>query len=114
MLLTKITAAQSEVVLSYHSMRGLYFMAVVFAATIVFTTTGDACLDQSLIYSYTMQYIIINSRQWTIHFNYRFLVLLQYLEAKCLCHSKFVYPLKISLGMKIDTKHFMLEYVSVR
>ena len=64
MLLTKTTAAQNEVALSYHSVCGLYFMAVVFAATIVFTTTGDACSDQSLIYSYTMQYIIINSRQW--------------------------------------------------
>ena len=34
-LLIKTTAAQNEVALSYHSMRGLYFLAVVFAATIV-------------------------------------------------------------------------------
>ena len=33
-LLTKITAAQNEGALSYHRVRGLYFMAVVFAATI--------------------------------------------------------------------------------
>ena len=33
-LLTKITAAQNEVAHSYHSVRGLYFLAVVFAATI--------------------------------------------------------------------------------
>ena len=35
-LLTKTTAAQSEDALSYYRMRGLYFLAVVFAATIVF------------------------------------------------------------------------------
>ena len=34
-LLTKITAAKNEVALSYHRLRGLYFLAVVFAATIV-------------------------------------------------------------------------------
>ena len=33
-LLTKTTAAQNEVALSYHGMRGLYFLAVVFASTI--------------------------------------------------------------------------------
>ena len=34
-LLTKTTAAQNEIALSYHRVRGLYFLAVVFAATIV-------------------------------------------------------------------------------
>ena len=34
-LLTKTTAAQREVALSYCRLRGLYFLAVVFAATIV-------------------------------------------------------------------------------
>ena len=34
MLFTKTTAAQNEVALSYHSVRGLYVLAVVFAATI--------------------------------------------------------------------------------
>ena len=33
-LLTKTTAVQNEVALSYHKVRGLYFLAVVFAATI--------------------------------------------------------------------------------
>ena len=32
---TKTTAAQNEVALSYHKVRGLYFLAVVFEATIV-------------------------------------------------------------------------------
>ena len=32
-LLTKTTAAQNEVVLSYHIVRGLYFQAVVFVTT---------------------------------------------------------------------------------
>ena len=34
-LLTKATAAQNEVAFSYHIVRGLYFLAVVFAANIV-------------------------------------------------------------------------------
>ena len=29
--LTKITAAQDDVTLTYHSMRGIYFLAVIFA-----------------------------------------------------------------------------------
>ena len=33
-LLTKTTAVENEVALSYHRMRGLYFLAVVFASTI--------------------------------------------------------------------------------
>ena len=33
-LATKTTAALNEVALSYHRLRGLYFLAVVFAATI--------------------------------------------------------------------------------
>ena len=35
-LLTKITDAQNEVALSYHRVRGLYFVAIIFAATIKF------------------------------------------------------------------------------
>ena len=34
MLLTKTTAAQNEIALNYHSVRGLYFLAVVFLTTI--------------------------------------------------------------------------------
>ena len=33
-LLTKTTAAQNEVALSYHKVRGLYFLAVVFVRSI--------------------------------------------------------------------------------
>ena len=33
-VLTKTTAAQNEVALSYHKVRGQYFLAFVFAATI--------------------------------------------------------------------------------
>ena len=33
-LLTKTPAAQNEVALSYHKVRGLYFLAVIFAMTI--------------------------------------------------------------------------------
>ena len=35
MLLTKTAAAQDEVALSYHTVRGLYFLAVVFAAIVI-------------------------------------------------------------------------------
>ena len=35
MLLTKIIAAQNEVAHSHHSVRGLYILAVIFAATVV-------------------------------------------------------------------------------
>ena len=35
MLLTKTTASQNEVALSYHKVRGVYFMVVVFVAIIV-------------------------------------------------------------------------------
>ena len=35
LLLTKITAAQNEVAISYHRVRGLSSQAVIFAATIV-------------------------------------------------------------------------------
>ena len=34
-LLTKITAAQNEAALSYHNVRGQYFVAVIFVATTV-------------------------------------------------------------------------------
>ena len=34
-LLTKTSATQNEVALSYHRLRGLYFLAVVFVAAIV-------------------------------------------------------------------------------
>ena len=38
---TKTTAARNAVALSYHRVRGLYFLAVVFAATIVDTFLGS-------------------------------------------------------------------------
>ena len=34
-LLTKTTAAQNEAALSYHRLRGLYFLAVVFVRSII-------------------------------------------------------------------------------
>ena len=34
MILAKTTAAQNEASLSYHKVRGLFFLAIVFAATI--------------------------------------------------------------------------------
>ena len=43
MLLTKTTAAQNEVALSYHKVRGLCFLAVVFVATIVLTEIIAKC-----------------------------------------------------------------------
>ena len=46
-LLTKTTAAQNEVALSYGIVLGLYFLAVVFAGTIV------ECLDDIYIFRLT-------------------------------------------------------------
>ena len=40
-LLIKITATQEEVALSYHRVRGLYFLAVVFAATVCVPITTN-------------------------------------------------------------------------
>ena len=48
-LLTKTTAAQNEVALSYHRVRGLYFMAVVFAATIVPLVFLKTCVCKLVI-----------------------------------------------------------------
>ena len=36
-LLTKVTATQIEVAISHYKVRGLYFTAVIFAASIVYT-----------------------------------------------------------------------------
>ena len=44
-LLTKTTAVQNEVALTYHKVRGLYFLAVVFAATIDFLVSLTSILD---------------------------------------------------------------------
>ena len=35
-LLTEITAVQNEIALSYHKVQGLYFLEVIFAATITY------------------------------------------------------------------------------
>ena len=40
-LLTKTTVAQNEVALNYHGMRGLYFLAIIFAST----TVGSCALN---------------------------------------------------------------------
>ena len=37
-LLTKTTAAQNEVALSYQRVRGLYFVAVVFVRSVIYTS----------------------------------------------------------------------------
>ena len=39
-LVTK-TAAQNKITLSYHRVRGVYFLAVVFAATMIIMMTAD-------------------------------------------------------------------------
>ena len=42
-LLTKITAAQNKVALRHHKVHGLYFLAVIFAATIYILSFLNAC-----------------------------------------------------------------------
>ena len=51
LLLIKITAAQDEFALSYHRVRGLYFLAVIFAPTIV-ADYGSVCTRFSYIAMY--------------------------------------------------------------
>ena len=48
-LLTKTTAAQNEVALSYHGMRGLHFLAVVFAETINYCMIDFNSSDPSFL-----------------------------------------------------------------
>ena len=47
-LLTKTTAAQNEVALSYLSVRGLYFLAVVFAAITICALCITCRIDCSM------------------------------------------------------------------
>ena len=49
-LLTKITAAQNEVALSYRKVRGLYFLAVAFAGTIVCIDIEARTKDERAVY----------------------------------------------------------------
>ena len=47
-LLTKIIAVQNEVSLSYHRVRGLYFIAVVFVATEVYPTVRNKAIHAEM------------------------------------------------------------------
>ena len=49
--LTKTTAALNEGGLSYHQVRGLYFLAVVFASTILSLLPSECLL---IVHSYTI------------------------------------------------------------
>ena len=65
-LLRKITAVQSEVALSYHKMRRLYFLAVIFAATLIYLLR-DRGIKQNInnmehIYIYIYIYSSISTR----------------------------------------------------
>ena len=73
-LLTKTTAAQNEVALSYHSVRGLYFLAVVFVSNLlriqgtvqlhgIFSgiyTFSVHCTHSALYIVYTIAYSVYN------------------------------------------------------
>ena len=48
-LLTKTTVARNAVALSYHRVRGLYFLAVVFAAIIVYLLVTLSLVLRSLL-----------------------------------------------------------------
>ena len=49
-LLTQITAALTKVALSYHRMSGLYFLAVIFATTILTVSDLNFNGNDSLLY----------------------------------------------------------------
>ena len=55
-LLTKITFTQNEVALSYHRVRGLYFLAVIFAATILCSGTEGYTVTNKTINSISCSY----------------------------------------------------------
>ena len=55
-LLTKTTAAQKEVALNYHRVRGLYFLAVVFVATVVDMFTASHVTKELNIWSKSESY----------------------------------------------------------
>ena len=61
-LLTKITAAQNEVVISYQRVWGQYFLAVVFAVTIMCSTKS---LGRCFIVSVTVK--LVYSTNATTH-----------------------------------------------
>ena len=61
-LLTKITAAENEVALSYHSVLGLYFMAVVFEAKLSNLFTGGTTLTLLLFIAIQWTTSILASR----------------------------------------------------
>ena len=52
-LLTKVTAAQIEVAISHYKVRGLYFKAVIFAASIVYTIQYTAYSIENTLSSST-------------------------------------------------------------
>ena len=52
-LLTKVTAAQIEVAISHYKVRGLYFKAVIFAASIVCTIQYTAYSIENTLSSST-------------------------------------------------------------
>ena len=59
-LLTKTNVVQNEDALSYHRVRGLYFQAVVFEASIVVTVS---MLLWTIMYNSTVTLIVLFSRQ---------------------------------------------------
>ena len=57
MLLTKTTTAQNEVALSYHKVRGLYFLAVVFVRSI-----GTHIIKKGEIYQKLKSLVVCEGR----------------------------------------------------
>ena len=53
-LLTKITAAKNEVALCYHTVRGLYFLAVAFVGAIVYLYDDEHAPHHPAIRLYTI------------------------------------------------------------
>ena len=85
-LLTKTTAAQNEVALSYHIVRGLYFLAVVFVATIVLSETylRFSVLFMSIrLHNKSSTITIGDSNTHKVYFNHE--------EGKRSCLSKEIY-----------------------
>ena len=59
-ILTKITTAQNEVALIHHRVRGIYFLAVIFATTICYMFAMDdlVTIDTTQYTLYIIQYTV--------------------------------------------------------
>ena len=88
-LLTRTTAAQNEVALSCHRVRGLYFLAVVFVRGIVYTLYNTYIMQYIHYVIHTIHYSIIYQLNMFYNFPHKTIVLAAfYTSHKNNCRAK--------------------------